>query len=328
MNGMWRKYAAPALCTTDPCRYLAFSVGRAGRKSLADLLITTSGCHNQLNSRPQMVTEAVRQCCVPCHCNDNVYLTQATIGSISKAKTIMKSKIQHSLWFCGILLGVLFSGCAGLPEYALPRTGAITEDPAKFSEALTYRPLTRSDFKASALPADKAAHSDFIQAHTCARIQPTKSSKFSISRARFNGAWSFFGSIQTIGFEAVMFPGCSWWNPKMPANMHRYVLQHEQIHFAIAELTARRLTADARLKAQSFLSIQPTRQAVREEITARVHKWMQSAMTDSLAQQTEFDEDTSMYPSPRWQQWWQEKIEKQLAEMPPQTMDKGQGDPP
>jgi hypothetical protein len=59
-----------------------------------------------------------------------------------------------------------------------------------------------------------------------------------------------------------------------------------------------------------------------------VHKWIQSAMTDSLARQTEFDEDTSMYPSPRWQQWWQEKIEKQLAEMPPQAPEKGQSAPP
>lgn len=162
-------------------------------------------------------------------------------------------------------------------------------------------------------------HADAIHAHTCARIRPTQDSKFTITRARFGGSWAFFGSIKAIAFEAVMFPGCSWWNPAMPAQMHRYVLQHEQIHFAIVELTARRLTADARLKAQSFMAIQPTSKAVREEMTAAVNKWIQSAMAESLAIHTDFDEDTSMYPSPQWQQLWQEKIEKQLAELRPQA---------
>ncbi|MGD9369266.1 MAG: hypothetical protein PVH87_26395, partial [Desulfobacteraceae bacterium] len=220
---------------------------------------------------------------------------------------------------CSLILLALLSGCARLPDYALPRSGAIIDDPAILSEAVTYRQLTRSDFKASTLPQERVMHSDSIHAHTCARIRPTKDSKFTINRVRFGGSWAFFGSIQTIGFEAVMFPACSWWNPAMPAHMHRYVLQHEQIHFAIAELTARRLTADARLKTKAFIAIQPTSKAVREEITATVNKWIQSAMTESLALHTDFDEDTSMYPSPRWQQWWQEKIEKQLSELQPQA---------
>jgi hypothetical protein len=37
----------------------------------------------------------------------------------------------------------------------------------------------------------------------------------------------FFGRIERLGFEAVMLPDQSWWNPKMPPNMRGYVLQHE-----------------------------------------------------------------------------------------------------
>jgi hypothetical protein len=226
------------------------------------------------------------------------------------------------------VLFALLSGCAGLPEYALPRNITIVNDPAMVDHPVPYRQLTRSDFKASTLPAERALHANTINAYTCARIRPTKDSRFTIHRSRFEGVWTFFGGINAIGFEAVMLPGCSWWNPHLPPKKHSYTLQHEQIHFAIVELTARRLTAEVQPEAQSFLSIQPTRNAVQKEIVTQVNNWIQSAMTESLAMHTDFDEDTSMYPSPRWQKWWQEKIEKQLAERPPHATGKNRNERP
>ncbi|WP_319521297.1 hypothetical protein [uncultured Desulfosarcina sp.] len=212
-----------------------------------------------------------------------------------------------------ILLLAAFYGCTGLPDYALPHSGAAMADPAMLDEAFTYRQLTRSDFRAPALPADQAAHASAINAHTCARIRPTKDSRFTVVRTRYNDSVVYIGSIEKIRFAGIMIPGCSWWNPALPAGRHAYVLQHEQIHFALVELAARRLTADIREEARSFMTIQPTQEAARTEIAATVNQWIRSAMEASLETHTAFDNDTSLFYSPGWQQWWQDKVEKQLA---------------
>lgn len=225
--------------------------------------------------------------------------------------------IQRSfITLCVVLLAVL-SGCARLPDYALPRGGVLVADPAMLDEAFTYRQLTRADFKAAALSPDRAMHEASINAHTCTRIRPTPDSKLTVSRNRYNGAVVYIGSIATIGFEAIMIPGCSWWNPAMPARSHAYVLQHEQIHFALVELTARRLTVDAREKARTFMAIHPTVEEARAEVAATVNAWIRSATEASLATHTAFDEDTSLFHSPKWQQWWQEKVDSQLASIQP-----------
>jgi len=217
---------------------------------------------------------------------------------------------------CIILLAFL-SGCARLPDYALPRGGVILDDPAMIDEAFTYRQLTRADFRASTLSTDRVMHESSINAHTCARIRPTHDSRFTVSRTRYNGSIVYIGSINKIGFEAIMIPGCSWWNPALPARKHAYVLQHEQIHFALDELTARQLTVNARQATRTFMAIHPTFEAAKAEVAATVNEWIRSAMEESMATHTAFDKDTSLFHSPRWQQWWREKIEGQLAGLQP-----------
>ncbi len=157
-------------------------------------------------------------------------------------------------------------------------------------------------------------HADVIGANTCVYIRPTKDSNFAVHRSRLGGKWTYYGSIHSIRFEAVMLPSCSWWNPALPPRSHAYVLQHEQIHFAIAEVAARRLTKRVRLKAKSYLSIHPTSAAVQEDIVATIKGWIREANDASLAIHTDFDEDTSMFSDPRAQQWWFEKLKEQLAE--------------
>ena len=237
------------------------------------------------------------------------------------AKTMDKIR---KVWICpSIILMVLLSGCSALPDYAMPRSGIKIKDPAILKDAVTYRRLARSDFKAAALAEDRAMHADSIGAHTCVQIRPSEESKYTVYRARFGEAWAFYGSIESIRFEAIMLPGCSWWNPALPSRRHAYVLQHEQIHFAITELAARRLTEQARRKAKTFLSIHPTLQAVREDIVATIQKWIREANTASLAEHTLFDQDTSVYPDPRAQQWWFRNIEEQLAELQPDAQANG-----
>lgn len=213
-----------------------------------------------------------------------------------------------------IMLLATFSGCARLPYYAMPRAGLHAGDPAALGDGITYRQLTRADFKATSLPLDRVRHEKSINAYTCTRIRPGRDAKFVVSRARYGESVIYIGSIRQIAFEAIMLPGCSWWNPALPTKNSAYVRQHEQIHFAIVELTAHQLTARAQEKLGTFLAIHPTHNAAMDEITATVKQMIRSATDESLKRHTAFDEDTSLFHSPKWQRWWLEKVECELAQ--------------
>jgi hypothetical protein len=83
----------------------------------------------------------------------------------------------------------------------------------------------------------------------------------------------FFGRIDHLAFEAVMIPERSWWNPAIQANMTGYVLQHEQIHFALTELAARKLTRDVHVWASETVVVKPTPQEVSLNWLDRSKRW-------------------------------------------------------
>jgi len=109
-----------------------------------------------------------------------------------------------------------------------------------------------------------------------------------------------------------MLPDRSWWNPKIPGGMRAYVLQHEQIHFALTELASRQLTAESQKWAADVLAIQSTPQDVRAELARQINERINSAMEASLKRQAEFDEDTSLHINPKRQQWWSWTVEDEL----------------
>lgn len=235
--------------------------------------------------------------------------------------------IQRSFIIGSIFLLTALLGCARLPEYARPRANVQLNDlvddsadhAAMLADAFTYRHLTLADFRAQALPPDRAMHQASINAYTCARIRPGRDTKIVVSRARYGESDIYFGSIRQIAFEAIMLPGCSWWNPALPTKNSAYVLEHEQIHFAMVELTARRLTLDAQKKLGAFLAIHPTYAEAVNEITITINQLIRSATNEALKMHTAFDEDTSLFHSPKWQRWWLEKIERELAQLQPDT---------
>jgi hypothetical protein len=52
--------------------------------------------------------------------------------------------------------------------------------------------------------------------------------------------------VPQAAFYAEFDRTCSWWNPRNKSARWRYLLEHEQAHFAIVEVHARRLTAQVR----------------------------------------------------------------------------------
>ena len=137
-----------------------------------------------------------------------------------------------------------------------------------------------------------------------------------ITQGVYGGKTFFVGSFPDVRFEAVFVPACSWWNPELPRERKAYVLQHEQIHFALAELAARRLTRESREALKNDLAVNATYQAVQDELRAKLEALTREAMAASFEEHTDFDEDTSLYYDPRAQRWWLEEVEARLAEEP------------
>lgn len=218
---------------------------------------------------------------------------------------LKKSMLMVQLFF-------LLYGCAQLPEYAQPHIMEIDNKQKGPTKEITYKKLTVDDFQALELPADKELHAKSIGAHTCCRIRVAKNSNFTITRGNLYQQIYYFGRINYISFEAVMYPECSWLNPNVFGEKLKYLLEHEQIHFALMEIAARKLTQKAREEAKAFIAIQPTYADTRKEISAKIRDMLQTANQAVLREHRSFDEDTSLYYDPEGQRWWLDWAEDQL----------------
>ena len=216
-------------------------------------------------------------------------------------------------------LFLMLSACAQLPEYAQPHLIEIDNKLAVLKPGFTYRQLTVDDFQALELPPNIEPHAKNIAAHACCRIRATKDSKYTITRGYLNQQTYYFGTIKHIAFEAVMIPECSWWNPRVSKDKLEYVIEHEQIHFALMEIAARKLTREARTETKDFIAIQATYEDTQEEISAKIRDMVRTTSQAVLKEHTSFDEDTSLYYDPEGQRRWLDRVEKQLFETTPKT---------
>jgi hypothetical protein len=187
------------------------------------------------------------------------------------------------------LVLALVPACVRLPEYARPRMDQTEDLQQTRAPGFSYRELTIDDFRATSLSQQFPEHAEHINAHAATQIRLTADSNFRITSGDLYGQSYFIGSIERLAFEAVMLPDRSWWDPKIPANMRGYVLQHEQIHFALTELAARQLTRDSAKWASEVLAIKPTPQEVRAELARQIKDRVNAAMEASLKRQAEFD---------------------------------------
>ena len=227
---------------------------------------------------------------------------------------------------CGLILRtilpalvLLLTGCPQLPDYALPHIGERNSDRIFLTQVFTYRALTLDDFQAASLPEHLADYADNLNAHSRLQIRPTKESKFIVTSNWYNNQLIYFGRIESIGFEAVMLPYLSWWNPHVSKEKTGYVLQHEQIHFALMELAAWELTTQAQERIKNLLVIESTGKAARDELMAVVTAMIEEKNEEILKQHTEFDQETSLYFDPVTQQRWFENVTQQLREIPPRV---------
>jgi hypothetical protein len=206
-----------------------------------------------------------------------------------------------------LLSALLLVACSALPDHARPRAELL--DPAAYraTDAIRYRRISRADFRASEPPAQVAAHAKSFGAFTCASVVPEGMTRVRFEPSGEPGTW--VGTLENAAFHAEMDRGCSWWNPEGTPAPAAYVLEHEQIHFALTEIAARRLTA--RMRAVSLRSAsQPSASA---ELQHRYDGLLEGARDELVRTSTEFDEDTSGRYEPGRQARWLARVESELA---------------
>ena len=181
------------------------------------------------------------------------------------------------------------------------------------SNVIAYRPLTRDDFQADSPPPDASPYAKRIGALTCARVLTTPDTSYRVRSEQQGSSVSYTGVFQVLAFQALMDRNCSWWNPQTSGLPENYVLQHEQIHFALVELEARRMNREAPSIVSEFVVSGSSEQDVKEQMDAKLGQVMQAAIENLLEVNTEFDEATSAKYEPAVQQRWYDRVQSDLA---------------
>jgi len=214
----------------------------------------------------------------------------------------------------GILLGLILpAGCSRLPAYSQPRVEISNVSGA--TQVISYRKLTVADFRAPALPKDLMSHIQELNAHTSVAIRARPGAQYRFSFEGSKASQLKCGHAENLGFEAVMLPEKSWWSPTLAADKEAYVLQHEQVHFALMEVAARQLNRRAAKERDQLTACAEDSEAVTARMSATIDRWMAESQQETLKQHGAFDEATSRLYVLKVQQWWYDRAMKELLDL-------------
>lgn len=215
-------------------------------------------------------------------------------------------------WF--LVLTLL--GCSTLPEYAAPKGGVVDAGKLDSSDVINYRQLTRADFRGTRAPTEFAAVAHRVGAATCGQVRTTADTMFTINwrQQTPTSEKQHWVEVKRLGFVALMDRRCSWWNEKLAARAPGYVLQHEQIHFALYELGARKLNASLESLKRDMTAEGRSQQQARDRAQRALNEALAKATEQLLERNRDFDEDTSLGYRPDRQRDWLNKVNAELVE--------------
>ncbi len=219
----------------------------------------------------------------------------------------MAATPQRGIARAGLALLLLATGCARLPDYAMPRVELVEASQLAKTDGIPYRKLTRGDFRAKQAPIANADHAAQMSAFSCANVVPQGDLQMEVRQQSATGG--FVASTAQARFVARMDRNCSWWNPAPNEESPSLILQHEQIHFAIAEVAARKLTERVRRLSATGDSAEQAAAALQDAVEG-VFRDVVLEMTERNAR---FDIDTSGRHDPELQQRWYDQVSRELA---------------
>ena len=177
------------------------------------------------------------------------------------------------------------------------------------TDVTRYRDLTRSDFRAAKPPAHIGANAKHLGAYTCTNIVPDGDPNVAYAQQPDG---TITARLTSATFHAEMDRGCSWWNERSRLDS-AYILEHEQIHFALTEIHARRLTR--RMRGVEVTARGP--QAATVEIQRIYDRLAQESSQELVRDSTRFDQETSFRVAPEDQRRWLRTVGQELAELGP-----------
>jgi hypothetical protein len=200
-------------------------------------------------------------------------------------------------------------GCgSNLPGFAHPTGNSMDPKEMEGKDRIPYRTLTADDFLASGPPPDMKAYAERMGAVTCAHVFTYPDPQYFIEET----SEGFHGAYVNLDFVAMMDRECSWWNPKDGSVPKEYILQHEQIHFALAEVAARKLDVKAEKVVAELRPKGKTQAEVEKVLVGTVEEMMKEGIEDLLERNRRFDQDTSNTYAPEQQQRWYDEVMAEL----------------
>jgi hypothetical protein len=170
-----------------------------------------------------------------------------------------------------------------------------------------YQALTRDDFWARRPPPGRLGHASGFGALSCVRLAPELPQAVMVDRDEEGNRRA---RAPRAAYHAELDRHCSWWNPRTARGRTRYLLEHEQVHFAIVEVHARSLTLRVRALAVPVAARRDATAALRRRITELVDSTVAEIQRESDA----FDRETSRRYATRTQARWLERLEPALRE--------------
>jgi hypothetical protein len=204
----------------------------------------------------------------------------------------------------------LLAAC--VPPPTPPTTTVVNDSSVPSSvDAIRYRILAPSDFRAAQPPAHAERHAAF-GALSCVRLVPQAPQHIEAQRTTQGTRRA---AMPRAIFYAEMDRACSWWNDEIPKTRIGYVLQHEQIHFALVELHARQLTAVVRALELDG----PTPDSAAALLRHRVAWLADSTVAEVVRDNDVFDAQTAARIDPRTQYNWFLRVTRALRRLPAPT---------
>lgn len=178
-------------------------------------------------------------------------------------------------------------------------------------DRIRHRQLARDDFRAQRRSRDLHLAVKMENAVTEAHVATTivcvgRLRAEEVTRGRF-AVW-----FDDLAYVALLNREESWWNPKARTNPE-WVLRHEQLHFDVTEMVARRLDAERERQA---LTSKVVADSPGEAMRAFAKRWsadQRERLADWQALQEQYDRETRHGTLPKQQTAWFARIHRELA---------------
>ena len=229
--------------------------------------------------------------------------TSTQASSMSKRS---RNRANRTLLLSMLILSLTASATQGFQQ--LTTDGSSPKKPT-LTDVIRYRTLHIDDFKAVEIPTHLGADARHPLA-TARTYVLSDLDTVSQSFVTSVGSTTVYASFVTrIEYYALMDRGASWWNVGAEDDA-AYVLSHEQIHFAIAELVARQLTRAL----EGLMVSGDSRQQASENLSRKLRETTDAHFQLLLSRNAAFDRDTSGGYNRLEQSRWRKQIEHELTE--------------